>query len=129
MQAISSVGIMPTSAHKESLVDTSGVLFAARVQPRFERGTQPPWLEGSSPEDFTRKDALRGFGSGTGSPCEARETADVQAVSLVGTMPTSAHKESLVDTSGVLVAVRVQYRFEPLVRCPWRKGGLPRSLR
>ena len=38
---------------------------------------------------------------------------EMQAISIVGTVSTSAHKESLVDTSGVLVAVRVQYRFEP----------------
>jgi hypothetical protein len=36
----------------------------------------------------------------------------MQALSIVGTVPRSAHKESLVDTSGALVAVRVQYRFE-----------------
>jgi hypothetical protein len=52
-----------------------------------------------------------------------RETPELRAISLVGTMPTSTHKESLVDTSGVLVAVRVQYRFEPFRRRAFREAS------
>src|SRR5437764_15413836 len=62
--------------------------------------------------DFARNEPLARFRAASRAPARVREIRELQVISLVGGVPTSAQKESAVDASAAVVAAPVQHGFE-----------------